>query len=76
MSVAIDNARTKPIAQRDLRQPTDEELLLSYRSSGNRAAFEGLVARTSANCTAICGDIWGMPHWRRTPFRQHSSRST
>jgi len=45
MSVAIDNARTKPIAQRDLRHPTDEELLLSYRSSGNRAAFEGLVAR-------------------------------
>ncbi len=45
MSVAIDNARTKPIAQRDLRQPTDEELLVSYRSSGSRAAFEGLVAR-------------------------------
>jgi len=45
MSVAIDNARTKHIAERDLGHPTDEELVLRYKSGGDRTAFETLVHR-------------------------------
>jgi RNA polymerase sigma-70 factor (ECF subfamily) len=45
MSVAIEDARTKPVANRELGHATDEELLLRYRSSGERTAFEALVHR-------------------------------
>ena len=45
MRAAIENARTKPVAGRDLSQLTDEELLARYKSAGDRLAFEGLVQR-------------------------------
>ena len=45
MSVAIEDARTKTAANRDLGHLTDEELLMRYKSAGDRAAFEGLVQR-------------------------------
>jgi RNA polymerase sigma-70 factor (ECF subfamily) len=45
MSVAIDTARTKSLAQRELGQLTDEELLLRYQSGNERSAFELLVQR-------------------------------
>lgn len=45
MSVAIDKARIKTAAHRNLGQLTDEELLARYRASGERAAFEMLVQR-------------------------------
>jgi len=43
MSVTIPNTRTNLVA--DLTLKTDEELLLTYRSTGNRLAFETLVHR-------------------------------
>jgi RNA polymerase sigma-70 factor (ECF subfamily) len=45
MSVAIDTARTKSPAHKDLGQLADEELLARYRSTGERGAFEMLVQR-------------------------------
>jgi RNA polymerase sigma-70 factor (ECF subfamily) len=45
MSVAIENTRPKRVAERDLGHPTDEELLVRYKSAGDRAAFETLVHR-------------------------------
>ena len=45
MSVAIDKARTKPIAGRDLDHLSDEELLARHKSHADRGAFEALVQR-------------------------------
>lgn len=45
MSVAIENVRAKAIADKRLAEKTDEELVLEYRSTANRLAFEELVRR-------------------------------
>lgn len=45
MNTAIEKTRPCPPEAPSAETPTDEELLLAYRSSGDRGAFEQLVGR-------------------------------
>ena len=53
MSKAIERPRNLAVSSITLDELSDEELIVRYRDTGERPAFNTLVGATSGSCTAI-----------------------